>query len=76
MTLMDRAMLAIRQLPPLEQDLLARELLERIEADKTWDKLLADPRSPGTLARLVAEARADVANGDFRDNDPSEITEP
>ena len=73
MTLMDRAIIAIRKLPETEQDTLARELLDRLAADEKWDRLLADPRSDGLLSHLAAEAREEVARGEFREDDPSGI---
>ena len=74
--LIDQAIVAIRKLPPQEQDALARELLERIAADEKWETLLADPRSPSVLSRLWAEARDDVARGGFQEGDPSDINVP
>ena len=72
MTLIDSAIVEIRKLSPAEQDALASELLERIESDEKWDRLLADPRSEGVLSRFAAEACADLARGDFQDGDPSD----
>ena len=60
--LLDKAISAIRQLPEAEQEAIAREVLERIEADARWDDLLADPRSAALLERLADEARV-VAKG-------------
>lgn len=69
--LLDKAMKAVARLPEAEQEAIARDILAQIEADDRWDRLLADPRSPGTLRRLAAEARADIARGDVIDGDPS-----
>ena len=76
MTLIDQAIVAIRKLPPREQDDLARELLERITADEKWERLLADPRSSSVLSQLWAEAKEDVAQGGFHEGDPSDIDLP
>ena len=73
MMLLDQAIVAIRKLPPQEQDALARELLERIAADEKWELLLADPRTASVLSRLWAEAKEDVAQGEFHEGDPSDI---
>ena len=69
--LLEKAVAALENLPAPEQDAIARELLDRIEADERWERLLDDPRSSGTLARLAGEARTDIAAGDIQDGDPS-----
>jgi len=68
--LLEKPVTAIGQLPASEQDAIARELLDRIEVDSRWDKLLADPRSEGVLARMAADARAEIAAGDVENDDP------
>ena len=70
--IVDRAILAIRSLPALEQEALARELLERIAADAHWEALLADPRSQDLLAAMAQEAGEDNARGRTTDGDPSD----
>jgi hypothetical protein len=57
--LLDKAIFAIRRLPEAQQEAIARELLERIEADARWEALFADPRSEALLERL-----AEVVDGD------------
>jgi hypothetical protein len=74
--LLDKAIAAIRELPEGEQDAIAREMLERIEADARWDKLFADPRSKDALKRLAAEAQADIERGDVFDFDPADGRKP
>ena len=74
--LFDKAVAAIAKLPDAEQEAIAREMLERLEADARWDKLFADPRSKTALARLATEARADIARGDISDGDPGSKTGP
>ena len=71
MTLLDRAIVAIRKLPVTEQEALASELLQRLSADEKWDRLIADPRSEALLSRLAVEARDEVARGEFQNGDPS-----
>ncbi len=69
--LLNKAIAAISELPELEQEAIAREMLDRIASDARWDKLLADPRSERTLSRLAAEARDEIARGDVFDYDPA-----
>jgi hypothetical protein len=69
--LLDKAILAIRKLPEAEQEAIAREMLERIEADARWDGLFADPRSASLLERLANEAHDEIARGEVTDSDPS-----
>ena len=72
--LLDKAIKVLRQLPPEEQDALAREVLDRIADDQRWDALLSDARSGPLLDRLVREAREDIAAGKVVDGDPSDRT--
>ena len=67
--LLDKAITAIEKLPEAEQEGIAREVLERIEADARWEALFADPRSQDALQRLAAEAEADIKRGDVFDFD-------
>jgi hypothetical protein len=69
--LLDKVIAAMSRLPEAEQEAIVRDVLERIDADARWDKLLNDPRSPGTLSRLTQEARDDIARGDVSDHDPA-----
>ena len=48
--LLDKAISAIQKLPEAEQEAIAREVLERIEADARWEHCLL------ILARSVAGA--------------------
>ena len=65
--LLDKAISAIQKLPEEEQEAIAREVLERIEADARWEQLFADPRSEALLERLTNEARDDICRGDVID---------
>lgn len=70
--LLDKAICAIRQLPEAEQEAIAREIPERIEADARWDALFADPRSKAVLSRLADEAFEEARRGDVLDFDPAD----
>ena len=74
--LLDKAIFAIRQLPEAEQEAIARELLERIEADARWDTLFADPRSEALLERLADEALDEIRRGEVIDGDPGDRNAP
>jgi hypothetical protein len=74
--LLDKAIFAIRNLPDAEQEAIAREILERIEADARWDMLFADPRSEVLLERLADEAGAEVRGGEVFDGDPGDRKAP
>ncbi len=69
--LLNKAIEAVSKLPDAEQEAIAREMLDRLEADARWDTLFADPRSKAALSRMAAEARADIARGDVLDYDPA-----
>jgi hypothetical protein len=74
--LLDKAIIAIRKLPEAEQEAIACEILERIEADARWDALFADPRSEQALRRLAAEAEAEIKRGEAFDLDPADRCMP
>ena len=74
--LLDKALIAIQKLPEAEQEAIAREVLQRIEADARWDQLLNDPRSKDVLQRLADEAEEDIARGDVLDIDPADRRGP
>ena len=69
--LLNKAIAALTKLPDAEQEAIAREMLDRLEADARWEKLLADPRSKAVLSRLAADARSEIARGDVVDGDPA-----
>jgi hypothetical protein len=54
----------IQRLPDVEQEAMARDVLDRIAADAKWRELLGDPRSEGLLRKLADEARRDIRGGD------------
>jgi hypothetical protein len=74
--LLDKAIAALAKLPEPEQEAIAREMLDRLDADARWAKLIADSRSKSALARLAAEARSDIASGEIIDGDPSDKPAP
>lgn len=73
--LLDKAIKAVTKLSPEQQEAIARDILDRIEADAQWDAALADPRSRDLLKRLADEARDDIARGDVLDGDPATRTQ-
>jgi hypothetical protein len=70
--LLEKAMQAVSRLSAEQQDAIAREILDRLQADARWNDLLTDPRSPALLKRLADEARADIAKGEALDTDPAQ----
>ncbi len=74
--LLNKAITAIQKLPEAEQEAIAREVLERIEADARWEKLFADPRSEALLERLADEALDEIRRGDVIDVDPGSGRRP
>lgn len=68
--LLDKAIAAVSRLPEAEQEIIAREVLVRIEGDARWAALLADPRSKRALSRMAAETREEIAQGNVLDRDP------
>ena len=74
--LLDKAISAIKRLPEAEQEAIAREVLDRIEADARWDALFADPRSEALLERLADEALDEIRRGDVIEGDPGSRRSP
>jgi hypothetical protein len=74
--LLNKAISAIKRLPEAEQEAIAREVLDRIEADARWDALLADPRSEAVLERMADEALDEIRRGDVVDGDPGSRRSP
>ena len=72
MNMIDKAILAIRKLPPSEQEAIARELLDRIEADTRWEQLFDDPRSQSLLDAMAQDALIEDAAGRTTCGDPSD----
>ena len=70
-TLLDKAIEAVSKLPPEQQDAIARDMLDRIDADERWDHLLQDPRSDFVVKGLVDQARAEISQGEVVEFDPA-----
>jgi hypothetical protein len=62
----EEAFQALRRLPEEEQESLALAMLEMIEEEARWDRLLADPRPEGLLIELAAGTEREVADGHIR----------
>jgi hypothetical protein len=60
-TMLQKAFAEAAKLPAIEQNALARRLLEEIAANKKWDELFAE--SEDTLAQLAMEALEEEKNG-------------
>ena len=69
---LDAAVREAKELSVADQDAVACVIRETMAADRAWDKVLSDPRSEALLKRMADEARADIANGDVLDLDPSD----
>ncbi|MEA1923021.1 MAG: hypothetical protein U9N63_10220 [Pseudomonadota bacterium] len=52
--MLEKAFSEASRLPEIEQNVLARWMLDEIDSDKAWNKLFAE--SEDTLAKLAAEA--------------------
>lgn len=59
--LLDKAIAAVQQLSPEQQDAIATLILEELADEQQWDTAFA--QSHDVLARLAARARADVRAG-------------
>ena len=56
-TMLEKAFAEASRLPDIEQNALARWLLDEIESERKWDNLFAE--SEDELARLALEALAE-----------------
>ena len=70
-SLLEKAFAAASKLPTLEQNILARALLDEIESEKKWDDLFAE--SEDTLAQLAAEALREEEQGTTTELDPGKL---
>ncbi|MEA3543775.1 MAG: hypothetical protein U9R69_00980 [Thermodesulfobacteriota bacterium] len=59
--MLDNAFAVAAKLPAIEQNTLARWMIEEIESDKKWDKLFAE--SEDTLSLLAIEALDEESSG-------------
>jgi hypothetical protein len=67
-SLLEKAFEVASKLPTLEQNILARTLLDEIKSEKRWDELFAE--SEDILAQLAAEALREEDQGKTTDLDP------
>lgn len=59
--MLENAFAVAAKLPSIEQNALARWMIEEIESDKKWDVLFAE--SEDTLAQLATEALGEESSG-------------
>ena len=57
--------------PILEQNILARTILDEIESENKWDELFAE--SEDVLAQLAAEALREEKDGTTTELDPNKL---
>jgi type III secretory pathway component EscU len=69
--MLDNAFAAASKLPVIEQNALARWMIEEIESDKKWDKLFAE--SEDALAQLAMEALDEEKSGLTTVLDPDKL---
>jgi len=70
-SLLAKAFEIASKLPALEQNILARTLLNEIESENRCDELFAE--SEDVLAQLAAEALQDEAQGKTTELDPDKL---
>jgi hypothetical protein len=68
---LDAAIAKLVELPPEEQDRIARWLLDELEDEGLWTRQFA--ASQAALSKLAAEARADLAAGRTTELDPDQL---
>ena len=59
--LLDKAIAAVQQLSPAQQDAIAVLILEELADEQQWDRAFA--QSQDSLAKLAAKARAAIRDG-------------
>lgn len=70
-TLLENAFEEASRLPDIEQNALARWLLEEIESERKWDKFFAE--SEDELGRLALEALSEDDEGNTTSLDPGKL---
>ena len=70
-SLLEKAFELASQLPTLEQNILARRLLDEIESEKKWNDHFAE--SEDVLAQLAAEALREEELGRTTALDPNKL---
>ena len=69
--LLEEALTKLGELPECEQDSIATWLLDELESDGRWKKLLSD--SVDAVGRLADEALAEHADGRTEELDPDKL---
>lgn len=69
--MLQKAFAEAAKLPAIEQNALARRLLEEMNAEKKWDNLFAE--SEDALAQLAMEALEEEKNGKTTDLNPDDL---
>ena len=69
--LLEQAFAKIAELPESDQDSIATWLLEELESETRWEKLLSE--SQDVLGRLADEALAEHAGGRTKELDPGKL---
>jgi hypothetical protein len=70
-SLLEKAFEIASKLPTLEQNILARMILDEIKSEKRWDELFAE--SEDILAQLAAEALREEDQGKTTELDPNKL---
>ena len=70
-SMLENAFAVASKLPAIEQNALARWMIEEIKSDKKWDKLFAE--SEDALGRLAMEALDEDAKGLTTVLDPDKL---
>jgi hypothetical protein len=68
--MLEQALAELAKLPEAQQEAIAREILEQLEADKGWDERFA--KSQNQLAKLSKRAGRHIADGTTLPFDPSD----
>jgi hypothetical protein len=70
-SLLEKAFDKAKKLPEIEQNLLARRILEELKSDKNWESLFSE--SEDLLAEMAEEAVKDEENGKTTNLDESKL---
>ena len=65
------AIAKIERLPPEEQELIGRWLMDELASERAWASRFE--ASADKLSELAAEVRADIADGSATDFDPEQL---
>ena len=70
-SMLENAFAAASKLPAIEQNTLARWMIDEIESDQKWDKLFAE--SEDALGQLAIEAINEENSGRTTELDPDNL---